>query len=179
MDGDSRRETREHHPHRRAARAEAGRHRHGVPLLPCDGGPRPQGEGGRGDRAGERHRRARGREPSLKALLRALPDIGRLIARLVADPVLPRTAKIALGAAALYLLSPVDLIPDLIPFLGYADDVLLAAIVVDGILNYVDRALVLKYWPGSAESLDRVARAARVLAAWVPRRLKARVFGPR
>jgi len=93
--------------------------------------------------------------------------------------VLPRTAKIALGAAALYLLSPVDLIPDLIPFLGYADDVLLAAIVVDGILNYVDRALVLKYWPGSAESLDRVARAARVLAAWVPRRLKARVFGPR
>lgn len=92
---------------------------------------------------------------------------------------LPRTAKIALGAAALYLLSPVDLIPDLIPFLGYADDVLLAAIVVDGILNYVDRALVLKYWPGSAESLDRVARAARVLAAWVPRRLKARVFGPR
>ena len=95
------------------------------------------------------------------------------------DPVLPRTAKIALGAAAVYLLSPVDLIPDFIPFLGYADDVLLAAILVDGILNYVDRRLVVKYWPGSPESLDRVARAARILAAWVPTRLKARVFGPR
>jgi uncharacterized membrane protein YkvA (DUF1232 family) len=115
----------------------------------------------------------------VKALLRALPDIGRLIARLVADPVLPRTAKIALAAAAVYLLSPIDLLPDFIPLLGYADDVLLAAILVDGILNFVDRGLVLKYWPGSPESLERVAKAARILSAWVPRRLKQRVFASR
>jgi uncharacterized membrane protein YkvA (DUF1232 family) len=112
-------------------------------------------------------------------LLRALPDIARLIARLVGDPVLPRAAKIALAAAAIYLASPLDLIPDFIPFLGYLDDALLAAVLVDGIVNYVDRGLVLKYWPGSPESLDRVARVARLLAAWVPRRLKSRVFAPR
>ena len=92
---------------------------------------------------------------------------------------MPRAAKIALGAAAVYLLSPLDLIPDFIPFVGYADDLLLAAIIVDGILNYVDRAVVLKYWPGSPATLERLARAARVLAAWVPRRLKARVFAAR
>jgi len=86
--------------------------------------------------------------------------------------------KIALGAAALYLLSPLDLIPDFIPFVGYVDDVLLAAILMDGVLNYVDRALVMKYWPGSPETLDRIARAARILAAWVPRRIKQRVFAP-
>jgi hypothetical protein len=63
--------------------------------------------------------------------------------------------------------------------LGYLDDALLAAVLVDGIVNYVDRGLVLKYWPGSPESLDRVARVARLLAAWVPRRLKNRVFAPR
>jgi uncharacterized membrane protein YkvA (DUF1232 family) len=112
-------------------------------------------------------------------LLRALPDIARLIARLVGDPVLPRTVKIALAAAAIYLASPLDLIPDFFPFLGYLDDALLAAVLVDGIVNYVDRGLVLKYWPGSPESLDRVARVARLLAAWVPRRLKNRVFAPR
>jgi uncharacterized membrane protein YkvA (DUF1232 family) len=112
-------------------------------------------------------------------LLRALPDIARLIARLVGDPVLPRAAKIALAAAAIYLASPLDLIPDFIPFLGYLDDALLAAVLVDGIVNYVDRRLVLKYWPGSPESLDRVARVARLLAAWVPRRLKNRVFASR
>jgi uncharacterized membrane protein YkvA (DUF1232 family) len=113
----------------------------------------------------------------MRALLRALPDLARTIARLAADPVLPKAAKVALAAAVLYLVSPVDLIPDFIPVLGTLDDLLVAAILVDGILNYVDRGLVLKYWPGSAESLERVARAARVLAAWVPRRLKTRIFG--
>ena len=115
----------------------------------------------------------------MKALLRALPDIVRLIARLAADPLLPTPAKIALVAAVAYLVSPVDLIPDFIPFLGYLDDILLAAVLVDGILNHVDRGLVLKYWPGTPESLDRVARVARALAGWVPRRLKTRIFSGR
>jgi uncharacterized membrane protein YkvA (DUF1232 family) len=115
----------------------------------------------------------------VKGLLRALPDIARLIARLVADPVLPRAAKVALVAAAVYLLSPIDLVPDFIPFVGYLDDVVLAAVLVDGILNYVDRALVLKYWPGTPQSLEKLARAAGLLARWVPRRLKARIFASR
>jgi len=109
-------------------------------------------------------------------LVRALPDLLRLIARLVGDPLLPRAAKIALAAAMVYLASPIDLIPDFIPVLGYLDDLLLAALLVDGILNWVDRGLVLKYWPGSPDSLERLARAARMLAVWVPRRLKARLF---
>ena len=115
----------------------------------------------------------------MKELLRALPDLGRLLVRLVADPILPRAAKIALGAALVYLASPIDLIPDFIPFVGYIDDLLIAALVVDGIVNWVDRGLLLKYWPGTPDSLERVARAARLLAAWVPRRLKARIFAPR
>jgi uncharacterized membrane protein YkvA (DUF1232 family) len=110
------------------------------------------------------------------SLLRAIPDLARLVARLVTDPVLPRAAKIALGAAAVYLLSPFDLVPDFIPIAGWVDDLLLAAVVLDGVLNWVDRALVLRYWPGSPGSLDTLARTARVLARWVPRRLKARIF---
>lgn len=115
----------------------------------------------------------------MKLLLRALPDIVRLIARLAADPVLPTSAKIALVAAVAYLASPIDIVPDFIPFLGYLDDIVLAAVLVDGILNHVDRGLVLKYWPGTPESLDRVARVAGALAAWVPRRLKTRIFSGR
>ena len=112
----------------------------------------------------------------MRALLRALPDVVRTVVRLAADPILPRAAKVALAAAALYLVSPIDLIPDFIPVIGALDDLLVVAIVVDGILNWVDRGLVLKYWPGSAESFDGVARAARVLAAWVPQRLKMKIF---
>jgi uncharacterized membrane protein YkvA (DUF1232 family) len=115
----------------------------------------------------------------MRALLRALPDVVRLVARLATDPVLPRAAKIALAAAVVYLMSPIDLIPDFVPFLGYLDDALLAAVVLDGVLNFVDRGVVLRYWPGSPESLDGLARAARLLAIWVPRRLKARIFASR
>jgi uncharacterized membrane protein YkvA (DUF1232 family) len=115
----------------------------------------------------------------VKKLFRALPDIVRLVTRLVADPVLPRSAKIALAAAVVYLISPIDLVPDFVPFVGYLDDALVAAVVLDGILTFVDRAVVLRYWPGSPQSLDTLARAARLLAIWVPRRLKARVFAPR
>ena len=115
----------------------------------------------------------------MRTLFRALPDIARTVARLATDPVLPTAAKVAIAAAVLYLVSPVDLIPDFIPILGALDDVLVAAILVDGILNVVDRGLVLKYWPGNPESLERVAGAARLVAAWVPRRLKTRIFAPR
>jgi uncharacterized membrane protein YkvA (DUF1232 family) len=112
-------------------------------------------------------------------LLRTLPNLVRLIARLVGDPVLPRAAKIALAAAMVYLASPLDLLPDVVPLLGYLDDLLVISVVIDGLLNWVDRGLVLRYWPGSPDSLDRVARAARMLAIWVPGRIKARIFSPR
>ena len=110
----------------------------------------------------------------------ALPRLVRMVAALVTDPALPRTAKVALAAVAVYLASPVDLIPDFIPVVGYLDDLLLAAIVLDGLLNFVDRSLILKYWPGGVTSLDRTAAVASRLARWVPARVKARIFsGPR
>jgi uncharacterized membrane protein YkvA (DUF1232 family) len=115
----------------------------------------------------------------VKALLQTLPKLVRTIRELVTDPGLPRTAKIALAAALAYLLSPIDLIPDFLPVAGMLDDVLLAAIIIDGLLNHVDRRVVLRFWPGDARSLERVARVARWVAIWVPQRLKARIFAPR
>ena len=97
----------------------------------------------------------------MRAILRALPDIIRTIGGLALDPVLPKAAKVALAAAILYLVSPIDLIPDFIPGLGYLDDVFVAAILVDGMLNFVNRGLVLEVLarePG-------VARAHRALGA--------------
>ena len=114
----------------------------------------------------------------MKDLLLALPRLARMLISLAADRDVPTAAKVVLAAMAVYLVSPIDLIPDFIPFLGYLDDVILAAVVVDGVLNYVDRPLLLRYWPGSADSLDRIAAVARRLARWVPNRIKARIFGP-
>jgi uncharacterized membrane protein YkvA (DUF1232 family) len=119
--------------------------------------------------------RARG----LRALVRALPRLARLVFSLLRDPSVPVAAKIAMAAVAVYLASPVDLVPEFVPLLGYVDDVLLAAVVIDGLLNVLDRSVLLRYWPGSAESLEAAATVARRLAAWVPYRIKARIFSGR
>jgi len=100
----------------------------------------------------------------------------RIVRALAADPLVPRPAKVALAALALYLVSPVDLIPDFIPVLGYADDLLIAAVVLDGVLSLVDRSVLLRYWPGSPASLDATAAIASRLARWVPARVKNRIF---
>ncbi len=113
----------------------------------------------------------------MKELLLALPRLARMLVALVADRDVPTAAKVVLAAVAVYLASPIDLIPDFIPLVGYLDDLLLAAVVVDGVLNFIDRPLLLRYWPGSPASLERTAAVARRLARWVPRRIKARIFG--
>ena len=113
---------------------------------------------------------------AVKNLVLLLPRLGWMIASLLTDRRVPVSAKLVLAAMAFYLASPLDLIPDVIPVFGLLDDVLLAALVVDGLLNHVDRAVLLKYWPGPPESLDAVATLARRLARWVPNRVKDRVF---
>ena len=115
----------------------------------------------------------------LKDLAALLPRMVRIGRALAADPLVPRPAKVALVALAVYLVSPVDLLPDFIPVLGLADDVLLAAVVLDGVLSFVDRSVVLRYWPGSPRSLDATAAVANRLARWVPARVKARIFSSR
>src|SRR5687768_6656862 len=114
----------------------------------------------------------------LRDLAFFLPRLARMLASLLTDRGVPKAAKIALAAVAVYLASPVDLIPDFIPVVGYLDDALLVAVVLDGLLSYLDRALILKYWPGDPATLDAFAAVARRLARWVPSRIKARLFSP-
>lgn len=115
----------------------------------------------------------------MKELLLALPRLARMLVSLAGDRDVPTTVKVVLAAVAVYLASPIDLIPDFIPWVGYLDDLVLAAVVVDGVINFVERPLLLRYWPASPESLDRIGAVARRLARWVPNRVKSRIFGGR
>jgi uncharacterized membrane protein YkvA (DUF1232 family) len=67
---------------------------------------------------------------SLRDLLRIAPDVAPLLRRLPADRAVPIGARIWLGALLLYLLSPIDLVPDFIPVLGYLDDALICVIAL-------------------------------------------------
>jgi uncharacterized membrane protein YkvA (DUF1232 family) len=112
----------------------------------------------------------------LKELAALVPRMVGIVRSLAADPLVPRPAKLALLALAVYLMSPLDLLPDFIPVLGLADDVLLAAVVLDGVLGLVDRSVLLRYWPGSPGSLESTAAIASRIARLVPSRIKNRIF---
>lgn len=59
---------------------------------------------------------------SLRDLLRLVPDVARLLKRLAADRTVPLGVRVWLVVLLVYLVSPIDLVPDFIPVLGYADD---------------------------------------------------------
>ena len=82
-----------------------------------------------------------GRPDELRArdLLRLLPDLVRLLRRLAADPTLPRGVRVRLWLLLGYLLMPIDLVPDFIPVIGYADDAALLALVLTRISGDLER----------------------------------------
>ena len=94
----------------------------------------------------------------LREALRLLPDVIRLLHRLAADPTLPRGVRIRLGLLLAYLASPIDLIPDFIPVLGYADDAIIVSVVLRGVVRRAGIDAVRAHWPGSDDGFAAVAR---------------------
>jgi uncharacterized membrane protein YkvA (DUF1232 family) len=101
---------------------------------------------------------ARPRGALLTEALRLLPDVLRLIRRLAADPDLPRGVRIRLGALLVYLALPIDLIPDFIPVLGYADDAIIVTAVLRSVVRRAGIGAVRAHWPGTDDGFAALAR---------------------
>jgi uncharacterized membrane protein YkvA (DUF1232 family) len=98
-------------------------------------------------------------------LARFLPDCLTMLRRLWADPRVPRRAQVALGLAALWVLSPVDLIPEFLPVIGPVDDVVVVALSVRYALRRVPEAALEEAWPGDPEVLRRLVGPPSTVAA--------------
>lgn len=85
-----------------------------------------------------------------------LPNLVKLLGRLIRDPRVPRRSKLLVGALLGYLISPVDLIPDAIPVVGLVDDVLLAVYAVHHLIERAGEEVVLEHWDGPADLLEMV-----------------------
>jgi len=102
-----------------------------------------------------------------------LPNIVKLIGRLLLDPRVPRRAKITLGIAAAYVVSPIDLIPDVIPVIGWADDVLLVLFAIDSLIERAGPEIVEEHWDGPGDLLSLVREAVGLSRSIMPKRLTA------
>lgn len=92
--------------------------------------------------------------------LRLLPDLVRLVRRLAADPTIPRAARVRLVLLLVYLASPVDLVPDFVPVIGYADDALLVALVLRFVIHHAGPGPLTRHWSGTPAGLDLIRRLA-------------------
>jgi len=95
---------------------------------------------------------------TLKDVLRLVPDVVRLVRRLAADPTLPRGVRWRLWALLGYLLVPVDLVPDFLPVVGYADDAVVIALVLRSVTRAAGPGALDRHWPGTPEGLAAVRR---------------------
>src|SRR5688572_6239513 len=93
----------------------------------------------------------RGQKSRMKELLLLLPRMVRLVLRLARDPRVSRADKVILGGTVLYVLVPLDFLPDMVPFIGQIDDAYLVAISVLRILNRADPAVVAEHWDGDID----------------------------
>jgi uncharacterized membrane protein YkvA (DUF1232 family) len=101
-------------------------------------------------------------EASIRESLRLLPDLVRLLKCLAADPEMPRGIRIRLALLLAYLALPIDLIPDFIPVLGYADDAVIVALVLRSVTRRAAPEALTKYWPGTPEGLAALRRLCRL-----------------
>lgn len=112
--------------------------------------------------------------------LMLLPDLFVLFIRLARDKRVTNEAKVVAGIALAYMMSPIDLIPDLVALLGYMDDVVLAVYALKRILLDVDQAVVLEHWTGDRQLLKKLQavlqEADKLVGSRVARAIRRRIF---
>ena len=104
----------------------------------------------------------RPRDMSVADARRVVPDVAHLVRGLAADSALPRGLRWRLWALLAYLASPIDLVPDFIPMIGYADDVIVVAVVLRSVTRRAGPEAVERHWTGTPQGLALLRRLCRL-----------------
>jgi len=99
----------------------------------------------------------RPRDVRLRDVVALVPDVLRLIRGLLADPTAPLRVRLELTILLIWLVSPIDLIPEFVPVLGPVDDVIVAVLVLRYVAGRLGTAELRRRWQGSAAGFDLLA----------------------
>jgi|SRR5215213_1403322 len=109
---------------------------------------------------------------SMKSFFLFIPNLVRLLVELLRDPRVSSADKAILAGTILYVIAPIDVIPDFIPFVGLVDDSYLIAISTLRLLNRAEYAIVKDHWRGEHNIKELVTNIASVAEYFLPKRLK-------
>jgi uncharacterized membrane protein YkvA (DUF1232 family) len=107
-------------------------------------------------------------------VLLLLPDFFALVLRLMRDPRIAGRTKLELAAVTAYVLSPIDLIPDFLFPIGFADDALALALVVGRVAKLMGdagEAILEEHWEGEVSVLQAITKVTNAVDALLNKRI--------
>jgi uncharacterized membrane protein YkvA (DUF1232 family) len=125
----------------------------------------------------EEHAPRRGAKRTVLHVIGQIPNYLRLFVGLLTDPRVSRLDKLLVAGATAYILMPIDLIPDFIPFLGQVDDIYLLVLALQRLISNAGLVVVAEHWPGEMAELSRGNLREILLAAsiFLPARIRRRI----
>ncbi|HZK44142.1 MAG TPA: YkvA family protein [Syntrophomonadaceae bacterium] len=105
---------------------------------------------------------------AMKETILFIPNFVKLIYRLIQDDRVAKADKMLLAGAVAYVISPWDLIPDMIPFFGQIDDLLLVALVLKRLMDSVEQEVILEYWDGNADLIITIEKITALSVRFLP-----------
>lgn len=113
----------------------------------------------------------------LKSVIMLIPNFLKLLMRLLKDSRVPTAEKAMLIGAIVYVISPLDLIPDVIPFIGEVDDLYLVSLVLLRMLTRTDDDVLREHWDGRGDLASVVNKIARAAQYILPKRIQRILLG--
>ncbi len=107
----------------------------------------------------------------MKNVITLIPNFLKLLVRLFKDGRVPAAEKAFLLGAIVYVISPIDLIPDVIPFLGQVDDLYLVSLTVLRLLHRTPADVIRHHWEGGGDIARIVGRIAQAATYILPKRV--------
>ena len=99
-----------------------------------------------------------------------LPNMVKLLGRLLKDARVPTAEKALFAAAIIYFVMPVDLIPDIFPFIGQVDDIYVIALTLLRLINRTDERVVRQHWSGGGDIVALANSIVSIAPALLPKR---------
>jgi uncharacterized membrane protein YkvA (DUF1232 family) len=100
-----------------------------------------------------------------------LPNMARLLGRLLKDTRVPTAEKALFVAAIVYFVSPIDFIPDIFPFIGQVDDIYVIALTLLRLVNRTDERIVREHWSGGGDIVALSDSIASLAPRFLPKRV--------
>lgn len=119
----------------------------------------------------------RRRRNAARSLLRELPNFFKLVFRLLRDPRVPRVNKLLFGAVGVYMLTPLDLMPDFLGVLGWVDDLYLLGLALGRLMGSAGPNVLLRHWDGNPAALGYLVEGVEEIGGMLPDKVRGALAG--